>query len=129
MSDRCTGDCCALFYIPYSVEEIQEGAVTGRWGEDSAMLADMLIPKDYVPERRDIELARWSGYTMTCKHFDGTGCTVYESRPGMCRRYPNDGRCFYKGCTFDEVKGQLVKLRIPMSVRYPATEKANAEAV
>lgn len=37
--------------------------------------------------------------TYTCKNFDGENCTIYESRPNMCKIHPTDGVCGYKECT------------------------------
>lgn len=47
----------------------------------------------------------------TCKHFDKkTGlCTIYEHRPLMCRRYPNDEACLYRGCKLPGNKKKLAK--------------------
>jgi len=28
-------------------------------------------------------------------HSEERRCTIYEARPGICRRYPGEGRCGY----------------------------------
>lgn len=42
-------------------------------------------------------------HVFSCKHFDEKTrlCTIYEIRPTMCRRYPNNNPCRIGGCTME----------------------------
>lgn len=105
---RCSGHCCKRFYIGLTWTEINE-----NWSSypDGAQIRDMLIP---LPDPSLAELQESldgehyqvsSGHFYTCKNHDVvTGdCKVYETRPGMCRNYPNDMHCQFKACEMAEV--------------------------
>jgi hypothetical protein len=86
---RCTGHCCKAFYLPYGYVEILRRSATIK---DGAQIASMVIP---LPKEPD------GGYRYTCKWFDAErgDCSIYEDRPHMCYRHPEELPCDFPGCT------------------------------
>ncbi len=87
----CPGHCCDSLPLNPSLEMIERFATHG-WDQAGYVL-DMLVP-----------LATPSGSALkhyTCRFFDRDTrlCTAYESRPDMCRDYPNGKPC--RWCDFD----------------------------
>ena len=82
----CVGDCCASFFLD---EETQLGIMNGQ-EPDEQTIRVMLIPLD------------GEGH-FTCRHWDPETklCGIYESRPEMCRDFPDEGEggCDLPGCT------------------------------
>lgn len=85
-----------------------------RLAQDNLMIAEMVIPlgkitkkifKETRVDRRPIELIAKSfkksrPFLYTCKNLDEkTGnCKIYESRPKMCRTFPDGQYCEFKKC-------------------------------
>lgn len=119
MSDsRCTGHCCRCFTLSASYEELKQSVESRSRDdkmevsrlEDDEFVLDMLIPLGKLTEEEALKLAGPIGNDkpfnpdaerFTCRHFDGTNCTVYEDRPAMCREYAvtRPPRCEYLNCT------------------------------
>ncbi len=119
---RCTGHCCRRFSLsqPPEVWEAIRAAADlvddgGDWPEDVPLLEDgtqiarmvehlgrfpMGGIKTIIPPERDptepMDVYR-------CTLLVGDNCSVYETRPGMCRRYPDTTEgpraCGRLGCT------------------------------
>lgn len=119
-AQRCSGHCCQVFFLPFSMEEIRR-----------RVDADLVAPREDGPKIRDmvIPLGKWSelseerkamlayvtsdpnfdpddaGHYYTCKHYDQdtSNCQIYDERPHMCRAYPYEEEgapgCRYTGCT------------------------------
>ncbi len=85
---RCSGHCCRSFAIPFTLEDLLEKQAEIQ---DGSMIADMVID---LGNRR-----------FTCRHLvrDSGDCSVYDTRPRMCRDYPYGGTCQYPGCTLKSV--------------------------
>ena len=111
---RCTGHCCRDFVVGGGWSRarlVQESFLAQDLGDErqayeSAFIADMIVPiigqsPDH-PERWYTE----SRHRFTCRHFDRQRsiCTVYETRPRMCRSYPHGEACAYAGCTWKEAQ-------------------------
>lgn len=85
---RCTGHCCRSFIIRRSMEAIRAEAEDGD--ADSATMVDMVIP---VRVTAGVQV-------YDCRHLRANGdCSIYESRPRMCRDYPGSSKCTFDGCT------------------------------
>lgn len=96
---RCTGHCCERFYIPHTPDELRAKAEDGSL-KDGATIADMVI--DLGPAGRgDGSEGDYKGHFYTCRHFDREtrDCRIYNSRPGMCSKYPYGKPCTYDECT------------------------------
>lgn len=119
MADRCTGKCCEMFHLPHSPLRIKAHAraITNKSGtayvyengkrtrvnqlQDGEMITSMVefiesMPKD--ADKPDGDMIYW----YSCKNWDAKSgdCTVYETRPRMCRQYPYGKACAYDGCTW-----------------------------
>lgn len=99
---RCDGRCCALFCLPYSVEELRHRAETL---EDGAAIATMVRPvQDAAARARRFGLSPLSndsqtGHWYTCVHWNEwtRECMNYAERPAMCRRFPYGRTCNHCG--------------------------------
>jgi Fe-S-cluster containining protein len=89
----CPGYCCTYKLIPVTERDVQrlarhfgisDGAAEERFTRIVAGDIGMRHKKDHV-------------YASTCIMFDREKrcCTVYESRPQVCREYPVGRRCGY----------------------------------
>ena len=119
MGDRCTGHCCRSFRLDTDRVAMVDGVATwvGARAMDAedAFVLDMLVPVEIAPCPSHPDLAVWGtpldpdktyavAQFWSCRHFDGSNCTVYEQRPGMCRNYPGRRGCDFKNCTWDYAK-------------------------
>lgn len=112
MSDRCTGHCCEMFFLPYSPEELAQRApriIDGHVIADMVMLvgttAALEPVRDLLFHPLDWSSVQPPGYLYTCKHFDREtrNCMIYERRPQMCRDHPHYNRqdvCDHLACTW-----------------------------
>lgn len=124
MGDRCTGHCCKVFSLPASPAELKQRArwsrrhrLTGKLPgpasdrapapllvEDIEQIATMAQPIGY--SRNDpITGVEWlkAVHWYTCRNLDAAGnCTVYDTRPRMCREYPYGRQCQHKACAWGE---------------------------
>lgn len=92
---RCTGHCCLRFYLPYVGAEAVAAAVLEHNIIDGAFIVDMILPIEGPLDEYN------SQGLFTCRHFDGIDCTVYESRPKMCKDYPYGRPCTNSECTME----------------------------
>mgnify|MGYP001563599965 FL=1 len=93
---RCVGHCCRGFSLEHPHSVVKEEYA--RWLADPASatlipdvgtIADMLVPLGVF---RNQEL-------FTCRHLSAAGnCTIYETRPKMCRDFPGPDPCKYRNC-------------------------------
>jgi Fe-S-cluster containining protein len=93
---RCIGHCCRGFSLEFphatvksEYQRWQENPASATLIPDIAVIAEMLIPLGVF---RKQEL-------FTCKHLSKAGnCTIYETRPKMCRDFPGPDPCKYRNC-------------------------------
>ena len=121
----CIGKCCEAFSLgQMSLENVRRHVVS----EDDAFIADMLVPLGYfnrnplhVVGNQDYAVQEMStqsfmgAWFYTCRHYDKAtrSCTVYERRPEMCRKFPNDGQCQFNGCEFSMPRKMRGSYRYP----------------
>jgi len=110
--DRCTGHCCRCFTLNISLEGLKQ--LVAEFQEpysevelDNIQVAQMVIPLSGEAEQEAIRVTGSKGTPgiprFTCKNLQSDGnCGIYESRPKMCRDYPNTGTCEYSECTRSE---------------------------
>jgi len=128
---RCTGSCCVAFMLPEGPEFYKKDyEVYLEWVKDKAKSRPSTTEIEIISPMLIYHGLGWWYYTTdtflsekeeptwkedgcdppthhyTCKHFDveTRDCTIYESRPNMCRLYPYDGVCKLKGCTFKTIE-------------------------
>jgi Fe-S-cluster containining protein len=113
--DRCSGQCCQAFYLPWTHEQFQ-AVITGEaplpqthdWSEIHMILSMVRPLPDEGPD--------W----YTCILFDGQNCTAYDARPQMCRDYPYGRRCGHgKLCTWSAGRSGAHPERLRDRVRLP----------
>lgn len=133
--DRCTGDCCREFWLPFSPDELRKAyevwksSAGGRQlmhreseqdgshmkiFEDIELIFPMVAylgrkkpPKGTNPTVNELVNGEQAyGHYYRCKHLAGADCTIYDHRPGMCRRYPYGKKCNYLGCAWREVRAR-----------------------
>lgn len=91
---RCVGHCCRGFSLEHPYTFVKEEHARARRGEpttipDIAVIGEMLVPLGVF---RKQEL-------FTCRHLSAQGnCTIYETRPKMCRDFPGPSPCPYRNC-------------------------------
>lgn len=92
---RCTGHCCERIFLrdgdgqPIDIAKLK---ATPRAFVDGEKVVDMLI--DHPSGEPNV---------FTCRHFDREtrNCMIYETRPEVCRTYPNGRSCTFEGCTLE----------------------------
>ena len=93
--DKCPAYCCTYTDIEVTRRDVER--LARRFELDFATAETRftkLDPKDGVPllrHRKD------SVFESACMFLDQEKrqCTVYDARPGVCRKYPESARCGY----------------------------------
>jgi len=132
----CKGMCCEAFSLgQLSPADVRARVLTREGFADDEFIADMLVPLGYfnrnplhVVGNQDYAVQEMStqsfmgAWFYTCRHYDKAtrSCTVYEQRPQMCRKFPNDGQCQFNGCEF------AVPRKMRGSYRYPGLHIAES---
>lgn len=126
--DRCTGDCCRLFTLPFSPAELERrmldvqadidaGGISADRACDTIQMATMAaFVGEVTPDQHTRHAALepdfpWAEhkteptYWYTCRNLLPNGnCGIYAVRPAVCRTYPNKGQCLYAGCTWQAAR-------------------------
>lgn len=104
MGDRCTGHCCERFYLPWTPAELKRRAKDHPDDKQLNQVAEMVIFLEYGTNKHSLRPGQHFGNWYTCKNFDTKtrGCTIYETRPDMCREYPYSEPCDYNVCEWDD---------------------------
>ena len=97
----CCGRTCEYFHIDRITPTWVKKTIDANKSDkiDGLEIAKMLVPVFYVDRGNHDKFGSWY---FTCRHFDKVKrlCTIYESRPEMCRTYPNGRRCSHSiGCS------------------------------
>jgi len=96
--DRCTGHCCRCFSLPYGPDELATRKARIKDGEQIVAMVRYLgrtVPPGMPHQRNESS----SDHYYTCTNLLANGdCGIYETRPGMCRNFPDDGPCPYPQC-------------------------------
>ncbi len=103
----CNGDCCEGFTVAdWTVLQVEYWKEHGQEYDEpidaaTQAIIDMLIPTNQ--DAPDAELG-----VFGCNNFDTATrrCIIYETRPGMCRTYPDGKECQHEGCTFAPTTGK-----------------------
>lgn len=94
---RCPGYCCS--YPRIAVSETDVARLARHFGID-VEAARTRFTYRYRSGDVDEQLLRHRKdhvFASTCRFFDQVArrCTVYEARPGVCRKYPEHRTCGY----------------------------------
>ena len=99
---KCPGYCCSYAEIEITFRDIVR--LARHFGLDFATAEARYTKYD---RKRNIWMLRHRRdhvFESTCALFDQEKrrCTVYEARPGVCRKYPEASRCgYYDFLTFE----------------------------
>jgi len=92
---KCPGYCCSYPEIEVTPRDIER---LGRhFGLDYRAAEERFTKYDPVEKVRLLRHRKDHVFDSTCMLFDQEKrrCTVYESRPAVCREYPDSPRCGY----------------------------------
>lgn len=94
---KCPGYCCSYSRIAISDADIER--LARHFGISNAAAKERFTYR-YKTREVDEQLLRHKKdhvYKSTCRFFDQDArrCTVYEARPSVCRKYPEDKVCGY----------------------------------
>jgi Fe-S-cluster containining protein len=92
---KCPGYCCSYPEIEVTPRDIER---LGRhFGLDYKQAEERFTKYDPVEKVRLLRHRKDKVFDSTCMLFDQEKrrCTVYESRPAVCREYPDSPRCGY----------------------------------
>jgi len=104
MSVKRKGLCCRAFTLPYSPTRLKRLAALFSGDRELQFMISSLIPLGRHRRNPVFPLIRNAGgartHFYTCRNFDKQSgdCTVYKTRPGMCKRYPG----LFQRCQYQE---------------------------
>ena len=94
---ECPGYCCSHGRIAVSEFDIQR--LARHFGLTEAEAKERFTYRYRSPDGDEQVLRHHKDhiYASVCRFFDRDKrrCTVYEARPGVCRKYPDSARCGY----------------------------------
>ena len=92
--DKCPAYCCTYTEIEVTQRDVERLA---RHFELSARVAAERFTKVDTKGTRMLRHKKDKIFDSTCMLLDQEKrrCTVYEARPGVCRKYPDSNRCGY----------------------------------
>jgi uncharacterized protein len=92
---KCPGYCCSYPEIEVTPRDIQR--LAKRLGLEYAAAEQRFTKYDAKERVRLLRHKKDTVFATVCTFFDQDKrrCTVYESRPGVCREYPDSRHCGY----------------------------------
>ena len=108
---ECPGYCCSYRLIPVTERDVERlAAHFGIASADAEVRFTKIIDGEVAMRTR-----RDRVYSSICAMFDQEKrrCTIYESRPQICRTYPGGRRCGYYDFLKFERKVQVDEAFIP----------------
>jgi uncharacterized protein len=92
---KCPGYCCSYAEIEITPRDIER--LARHFHIDYAEAETRFTKADAKDRIRMLRHKKDHVFASTCMLFDQEKrrCTVYEARPGVCRKYPDAPRCGY----------------------------------
>ena len=92
---KCPGYCCTYAEIEVTSRDIER--LAKHFGLTYAVAEERFTKPDAKQKIRMRRHRKDRIFDSTCMMFDQEKrrCTVYEARPGVCRKYPDSARCGY----------------------------------
>lgn len=92
---KCPGYCCSYPEIELSKRDIQR--LARHFDVDYRVAEERFTKYDEKEKARLLRHKKDKVFASVCTFFDQDKrrCSVYESRPGVCREYPDSPRCGY----------------------------------
>lgn len=114
---RCSGHCCEVIRIPYSIAELRAGRSDKYRGElvEGKFLGEILEPTGKVTDD--------GGHVYRCTKFVGGECTIYAHRPTMCADFPYGRPCPYPDeCTWEAGRNGTVPATVHLPTWQPGAD-------
>lgn len=92
---ECPAYCCTYSDIEVTKRDIER--LARHFDLDYARAEQRFTKMDSAKEVRILRHQTDKHFTTSCALLDQETrqCTVYEARPGVCRKYPDSNRCGY----------------------------------
>jgi Fe-S-cluster containining protein len=92
---KCPAYCCTYLEIEVSTRDIDR--LARHFGLSYAQAEDRFTKPDPKKKFRMLRHKKDTVFDSSCMMLDQKTrkCTVYEARPGVCRKYPDSRRCGY----------------------------------
>lgn len=92
---KCPGYCCTYSDIEITQRDIAR--LAKHFGLDHARAEQKFTKPDAKGKARLLRHRLDTIFESACMFFDQEKrcCTVYDARPGVCRKYPDTARCGY----------------------------------
>ena len=93
--DKCPAYCCTYSEIEATPRDIER--LARHFGITYAQAEERFTKPDAKGKRRLLRHHKDRIFDSACIFLDQRKrrCTVYEARPGVCRKYPDSTRCGY----------------------------------
>ncbi|HUJ01210.1 MAG TPA: YkgJ family cysteine cluster protein [Usitatibacter sp.] len=93
--DKCPAFCCTYSEIEVTKRDIER--LARRFGLPYGVAEERFTKPDAKGKIRMLRHRKDKVFDSACMFLDQEKrrCTVYESRPGVCRKYPDSTRCGY----------------------------------
>jgi Fe-S-cluster containining protein len=93
--EKCPGYCCTYKEIEVTARDIER--LAKRFELPYAQAEERFTKPDAKGKIRMLRHRKDKIFDSACMFLDQEKrrCTVYESRPGVCRKYPDSRRCGY----------------------------------
>ena len=92
---KCPGYCCTYSEIEITTRDIER--LARHFGLSYAAAEERFTKADPKEKFRMMRHRKDTIFDSACMMLDQKTrrCTVYESRPGVCRKFPDSSRCGY----------------------------------
>ena len=92
---KCPGYCCTYTEIDVTARDIER--LARHFDLDYAQAEERFTKTNGEVGRRLLRHKKDTIFDSTCMFLDQEKrrCTIYEARPGVCRKYPDSNRCGY----------------------------------
>ena len=92
---KCPGYCCTYTEIEVNKRDIER--LAKHFDLTYAQAEERFTKSDAKGKIRMMRHRKDSVFDSICMMFDQEKrrCTVYQARPGVCRKYPDSSRCGY----------------------------------
>jgi hypothetical protein len=93
--DKCPAFCCTYSDIEVTARDVER--LAKHFSITYAQAEERFTKLDSKGKVRVLRHRKDKLFDSTCMFLDQDKrrCTVYESRPGVCRKYPDSPRCGY----------------------------------
>jgi Fe-S-cluster containining protein len=92
---KCPAYCCTYTEIEVTTRDIER--LARHFGLEYAQAEERFTKADVKKKVRLLRHKKDKIFDSTCMMLDQEKrrCTIYDARPGVCRKYPDTSRCGY----------------------------------